>query len=56
MDRVAIVGGGPAGYVAAITAAHRGKQVTLIEQKKLSLHHFLWYTHNSRNKVSEIRY
>ncbi|BAB05544.1 dihydrolipoyl dehydrogenase [Halalkalibacterium halodurans] len=35
MDRVAIVGGGPAGYVAAITAAHRGKQVTLIEQKKL---------------------
>lgn len=30
-----VIGGGPAGYVAAITAARQGKQVTLIEQKDL---------------------
>ncbi|MGG0284412.1 dihydrolipoyl dehydrogenase [Peribacillus butanolivorans] len=30
MNRIAIIGGGPAGYVAAITAAQQGKEVTLI--------------------------
>jgi len=32
---VVIIGGGPAGYVAAITAARKGQQVTLIEQQQL---------------------
>jgi dihydrolipoamide dehydrogenase len=35
MESVAIIGGGPAGYVAAITAARHGKQVFLIEEKEL---------------------
>ncbi|KQU22482.1 dihydrolipoamide dehydrogenase [Bacillus sp. Leaf13] len=30
MNRIAIIGGGPAGYVAAITAAQQGKEVTLV--------------------------
>ncbi|KRF65496.1 dihydrolipoamide dehydrogenase [Bacillus sp. Soil768D1] len=30
MNRIAIIGGGPAGYVAAITATQQGKEVTLI--------------------------
>lgn len=33
MKPLVVIGGGPAGYVAAITAARQGKQVTLIEQK-----------------------
>lgn len=32
---VAILGGGPGGYVAAITAAQRGASVTLVEQAKV---------------------
>lgn len=35
MSRIAIIGGGPAGYVAAITAAQQGREVTLIERKAL---------------------
>jgi len=35
MRDIAIIGGGPAGYVAAITAARLGKRVVLIEQKEL---------------------
>ncbi|MGI6186651.1 MAG: dihydrolipoyl dehydrogenase, partial [Brevibacillus sp.] len=35
MQNVAIIGGGPAGYVAAITAARLGKRVFLIEEKEL---------------------
>jgi dihydrolipoamide dehydrogenase len=35
MKRLAIIGGGPAGYVAAITAAGQGKDVILIEQGDL---------------------
>ncbi|MGB3887959.1 MAG: FAD-dependent oxidoreductase, partial [Priestia megaterium] len=35
MKPLVVIGGGPAGYVAAITAARQGKQVTLIEQKDL---------------------
>ncbi|GAA4713936.1 dihydrolipoyl dehydrogenase [Brevibacillus fulvus] len=35
MGTVAIIGGGPAGYVAAITAARLGEQVTLIESQQL---------------------
>lgn len=35
MNTVAIIGGGPAGYVAAITAARFGKQVVLIEEAEL---------------------
>lgn len=35
MKRLAIIGGGPAGYVAAITAAGQGKDVILIEQGEL---------------------
>jgi dihydrolipoamide dehydrogenase len=35
MDKLAIIGGGPAGYVAAITAAVQGKEVILIEQGDL---------------------
>lgn len=35
MTALTVIGGGPAGYVAAIIAAQQGKQVTLIEQKDL---------------------
>ncbi|MCE0448576.1 dihydrolipoyl dehydrogenase [Brevibacillus sp. AF8] len=35
MSTIAVIGGGPAGYVAAIAAAKKGKQVTLIEQRVL---------------------
>jgi len=35
MSRLAVIGGGPAGYVAAIVAAQRGKQVVLVEQEEL---------------------
>lgn len=35
MNTIAIIGGGPAGYVAAITAAQQGKQVVLFEQSEL---------------------
>jgi dihydrolipoamide dehydrogenase len=31
--RVAIIGGGPGGYVAALRAADLGKEVTLIEER-----------------------
>lgn len=33
--RIAVLGGGPAGYVAAIRAAQRGARVTLVEEKKM---------------------
>jgi dihydrolipoamide dehydrogenase len=32
---IAIIGGGPAGYVAAITAAQQGHVVTIIDQGPL---------------------
>ena len=32
---VAVLGGGPAGYVAAIAAAQRGARVALVEQAKV---------------------
>ncbi|WEG10762.1 dihydrolipoyl dehydrogenase [Pullulanibacillus sp. KACC 23026] len=35
MATIAIIGGGPAGYVAAITAAQQGHNVTLIDQRQL---------------------
>lgn len=35
MNTITIIGGGPAGYVAAITAARLGKQVILIEEAEL---------------------
>ncbi|MFC3885701.1 dihydrolipoyl dehydrogenase [Bacillus songklensis] len=35
MTTIAIIGGGPAGYVAAITAAQQGQQVILIDQAPL---------------------
>lgn len=35
MDTIAIIGGGPAGYVAAITAARQGARVILIESAAL---------------------
>ncbi|MGO0062667.1 dihydrolipoyl dehydrogenase [Brevibacillus fluminis] len=35
MHDIAMIGGGPAGYVAAITAARAGKRVVLIEEKEL---------------------
>ncbi|UFJ39629.1 dihydrolipoyl dehydrogenase [Brevibacillus humidisoli] len=35
MNTVGIIGGGPAGYVAAIAAARRGQRVILIEEKQL---------------------
>ncbi|MFC0560902.1 dihydrolipoyl dehydrogenase [Halalkalibacter alkalisediminis] len=35
MSRIAIIGGGPGGYVAAITAAQKGKEVILIDQGSL---------------------
>ncbi|KHD86127.1 dihydrolipoyl dehydrogenase [Heyndrickxia ginsengihumi] len=35
MTTIAIIGGGPAGYVAAITAAQQGQEVILIEQRSL---------------------
>ncbi|SFG60667.1 dihydrolipoamide dehydrogenase [Planifilum fulgidum] len=35
MSTIAIIGGGPSGYVAAITAARLGKQVILIEEEEL---------------------
>ena len=33
--KVAVIGGGPGGYVAAIRAAQLGGEVTLIEKNKL---------------------
>lgn len=35
MASIAIIGGGPAGYVAAITAAQQGQEVTIIDQEQL---------------------
>lgn len=35
MASIAIIGGGPAGYVAAITAAQQGQEVTIIDQGPL---------------------
>ena len=35
MNTIAIIGGGPAGYAAAITAARQGKEVLLIEEREL---------------------
>ncbi|AGK54222.1 dihydrolipoyl dehydrogenase [Bacillus sp. 1NLA3E] len=35
METIAVIGGGPAGYVAAIKAAQNGKNVILIEEKEL---------------------
>ncbi|KKI91982.1 dihydrolipoamide dehydrogenase [Bacillus sp. SA1-12] len=35
MSKLVIIGGGPAGYVAAIVAAQQGEQVILVEQKSL---------------------
>ncbi len=35
MPSIAIIGGGPAGYVAAITAARQGNKVTVIDQGPL---------------------
>ncbi|MBH8609254.1 dihydrolipoyl dehydrogenase [Thermoactinomyces sp. CICC 10521] len=35
MSTIAVIGGGPSGYVAAITAARLGKQVILIEEAEL---------------------
>lgn len=35
IETLAIIGGGPAGYVAAITAAQQGKKVMLIEEQAL---------------------
>lgn len=35
MKTIVIIGGGPAGYVAAITAAQNGEKVILIEEKEL---------------------
>lgn len=35
MKRILVIGGGPAGYPAALTAARLGAQVTLIEKNKL---------------------
>ena len=32
---VLVIGGGPAGYTAAIRAAHLGKEVTLVEREAL---------------------
>lgn len=35
MSKLVVIGGGPAGYVAAITAAQNGKDVTLIDEADL---------------------
>ena len=35
MSKLVVIGGGPAGYVAAITAAQSGKEVTLIDEADL---------------------
>ncbi|MBM4763380.1 dihydrolipoyl dehydrogenase [Bacillus sp. B15-48] len=35
METIAVIGGGPAGYVAAITAAQKGRNVILIERQSL---------------------
>lgn len=35
MNKVVVIGGGPAGYVAAITAAQQGSKVVLIERQEL---------------------
>ncbi|KAB2459870.1 dihydrolipoyl dehydrogenase [Bacillus sp. CH126_4D] len=35
MSKLVVIGGGPAGYVAAITAAQNGKDVTLIDEANL---------------------
>ena len=35
MSKLVVIGGGPAGYVVAITAAQNGKDVTLIDEADL---------------------
>ena len=34
-EKITIIGGGPGGYVAAIRAAQRGAQVTVVEKDEL---------------------
>ena len=46
MPKVVVIGGGPAGMMAAITAAENGHEVTIIEKmpsfgKKLLIIHFM---------------
>lgn len=36
MSKLVVIGGGPAGYVAAITAAQNGKEVTLLMKLTLA--------------------
>lgn len=53
--RVLVVGGGPAGLYAALTAAQRGHQVTLAERSH-RLGGLLWFTDADRHKESLMRY
>lgn len=53
--RVLVVGGGPAGMYAAITAAERGHQVTLVE-KSDALGGLLWFTDHDSHKEDIRRY
>ena len=52
---VVIVGGGVSGMYAAITAAERGHQVTLLE-KEGKLGGLLWFTEQDTDKESLLRY
>ena len=52
---VVIVGGGVSGMYAAITAAERGHDVTLIE-KENKLGGLLWFTEKDTDKESLLRY
>ncbi len=53
--RVLVLGGGPAGMYAAVTAAERGHQVTLVE-KSDTLGGLLWFTDHDSHKEDIRRY
>ena len=53
--KVLVVGGGPGGMYAAITAAERGHDVTLCE-KETKLGGLLWFTEKDTDKESLLRY
>ena len=55
MSKLVVIGGGPAGYVAAITAAQNGKDVTLIDEADLGGTCFKCWVHAYKIIVRKCR-
>lgn len=55
MSKLVVIGGGPAGYVAAITAAQSGKEVTLIDEADLAWDLFKCWVHAYKIIVRKCR-